>query len=129
MNTQHKKWLGSLGSVGVSDSTLQLIAQGLNYLGTGNVEGLNSSQSLQNLLVMAANKAGLDYASLLTSGIDADTTNKLLGGLVSYMQSISSNTNQVVKSQYANLFGMTISDMTAVLKLSSDDLVSFLTIC
>ena len=119
-----QKWLGSLSSVGVSDSTLSLIAQGLNYLGTGNIEGLGSNQALQNLLVMAANKAGLDYADLLTKGIDADTTNRLLGGLVAYMQSISQNSNQVVKSQYANLFGMTISDMTAVLKLSSDDLVS-----
>lgn len=119
-----QKWLGSLSSVGVSDSTLQLIAQGINYLGTGNIGGLNNSQSLQNLLVMAANRAGLDYASLLTGGINANTTNKLLSGLVDYMQSISSSTNQVVKSQYANLFGMTISDMTAVLKLSSNDLVS-----
>lgn len=119
-----QKWLGSLGSVGLSQNTLQQIATGLNYLGTGNVEGLTGNQSLQNLLVMAANRAGLSYADMLSGGIDANTANKLLGGVASLLQSISSQEgmSQVVKSQYANLFGITLSDMTAIMQLSSKDL-------
>lgn len=119
-----QKWLGSMSSVGVSDSTIQSIAQGINSLATGDVTALSGNVSLQNLLVMAANAAGLDYSTLLTGGMNANTTNQLLGGLVTYLQSLAQTENQVVKSQYANLFGVTISDLTSLLNLSSEDLVS-----
>lgn len=119
-----QKWLGSMSSVGVSDTTIQSIAQGINSLATGSVTSLSSNTSLQNLLVMAANAAGLDYSTLLTGGMNANTTNQLLGGLVTYLQSLAQTENQVVKSQYANLFGVTISDLTSLLNLSSEDLVN-----
>ena len=119
-----QKWLGSMSSVGVSDTTIQSIAQGINSLATGSVTSLSNNTSLQNLLVMAANAAGLDYSTLLTGGMNANTTNQLLGGLVTYLQSLAQTENQVVKSQYANLFGVTISDLTSLLNLSSKDLVS-----
>lgn len=119
-----QKWLGSLSAVGISDSTIQQLAQGLNYLGTGDITSLSNNQSLQNLLVMAANKSGLDYASMLTGGISSQQANQLLQGVVKFGQQIASNNNQVVKAQYANLFGLTISDMTSLLNLSSQDLVS-----
>lgn len=121
---QVQKWLGSMSSVGVSDSTIQSIAQGINALGTGDVNSLSNNTALQNLLVMAANTAGLDYSSLLSGGMNANITNKLMNGLVQYMQSVAGTSNQVVKSQYANLFGMTISDLTSLLNLSSKDLAS-----
>lgn len=119
-----QKWLGSLGSVGVSDSTLSSLAQGLNYLGTGNIEALNGNASLQRLLVMASNNAGLPYSDLLTGGLNASSANKLLGSLVNYVQQISTGNNNVVKSQFANLFGVTLSDMSAIMNLTSQDLVS-----
>lgn len=119
-----QKWLGSMSSVGVSDSTIQSIAQGINSLATGDVNALSSNTSLQNLLVMAANSAGLDYSTLLTGGMNANTTNQLLQGLVTYLQSLAQTQNQVVKSQYANLFGVTISDLTSLLNLSTQDLNS-----
>lgn len=121
-----QKWLGSLSSVGFSSNTINSLAEGLGYLGSGNVSALQSNEALQNLIVAGANKAGLSYGSLLTGGVDASTANQLLQGIVSYAQEISSASanNQVVRSQYANLFGMTISDMTALLQLSSKDLVN-----
>lgn len=119
-----QKWLGSLYSVGVGSNFISTIAQGLGYLGSGNVDALNSNSSLQNLLVMAANRSGQDYSSILTQGLNADTANKLLQGITEYVQEISRSNNQVVRSQYAQLFGMTLSDMTAMLNLSSKDLVS-----
>lgn len=119
-----QKWLGSLSSVGVSSSTIQQLAQGLNYLGTGDIASLSANTQLQNLLVMAAQRAGIDYAGILTGGLTPETANKLLRSVAQYGQKIASTSNQVVKSQYANLFGLTISDMTALLNLSSQDLLS-----
>lgn len=119
-----QKWLGSMSSVGVSDSTIQSLAQGLNYLGTGDISGLSSNQSLQRLLIAASSRAGLDFGSLLTGGVDATTANKLFGSIIRLGQDIARTDNMVVKSQYANLFGMTISDLTSLLNLSSKDLVS-----
>lgn len=118
-----QKWLGSLSAVGVSDATIQQLAQGLNYLGTGDIASLSSNQALQNLLVMAASRSGLDYASMLTGGITSQQASQLLQGVVKFGQQIASNNNQVVKAQYANLFGLTISDMTSLLNLSSQDLL------
>lgn len=114
-----QKWLGSLGSVGVDSSTLQTIAEGINYLGTGNVEALSSNSALQNLLVMSANKAGLNYGTILTNGLGINDTNKLLKSLIQYVQEISNSNNNVVKSAYANLFGVKISDMAAFNNLDS----------
>lgn len=119
-----QKWLGSMSSVGVGDSFIQSIAQGLGYLGSGNVEALSGNSALQNLLVMAANRSGVDYSGVLSQGLNADTANKLLSGIASYITEISQSNNQVVRSQYAQLFGMTLSDMTAMLNLSSRDLIS-----
>ena len=119
-----QKWLGSMSSVGVSDSTIQSLAQGLNYLGTGDISGLSSNQSLQRLLVAASSRAGLDFGSLLTGGVDATTANRLFSSIIRLGQDIARTDNMVVKSQYANLFGMTISDLTSLLNLSSKDLVS-----
>lgn len=119
-----QKWLGSLSSVGMSESTISMLAQGIGYLGSGNISALSSNQELTNLLVMAANQAGLDYSQILTGGANANIINQLMQGVVSFGQQIASSNNQVVKSQYAQLFGMTISDLTSLLNLSSNDLVA-----
>ena len=72
---------------------------------------------------MAASRGGLDYASMLTQGASAQQVNALLSNVVKYIQEIGSTQNLAVRSQYAQMFGMTISDMTALLNLSSADLV------
>ena len=116
-----QKWLGSLSSVGLSDATVSNISQAMGYLATGNVQGLESS-GMQNLVVMAASKAGLSYADMLTRGININETNRLLGSMVQYLQQIGSSTNQVVKNQYASTFGVSISDLRAASNLSVADL-------
>ena len=88
-----QKWLGSMSSVGVGDSFIQTIAQGLGYLGSGNVEALSGNSALQNLLVMAANRSGVDYSGVLSQGLNADTANKLLSGIASYVNEISQSNN------------------------------------
>lgn len=118
---QVQKWLGSLYSVGMSDQTVQGIAEALGYLGSGNISALNGS-SMQSLLVMAASRAGLSYADLLSSGLNEDTTNALLKSLIQYMQEIGSSSSNVVKSQFAEAFGVSISDLTAALNLNTKTL-------
>ena len=117
-----QKWLGSLGSVGVSDSALTKLAAAINYLGTGNVEALASDAAMQNLLTIASNRSGLNYSELLTGGLTASDTNTLLRGIVDYVQEISETDNNVVKQQFGQLFGMSISDMVGALNLNTQQL-------
>lgn len=121
-----QKWLGSLYSLGMDQGTISTIALGLNYLGTGNVEALNSNESLQALLAMSASRAGIPYADILTGGLDASTTNDLMKSMIEYLKSIAENTdnNQVTKSAYSNVFGFSISDLTAVSSLSDTDIAN-----
>jgi hypothetical protein len=114
-----QKWLGSLSAVGTSENTVRTLAEAIGFLGTGNVTALNAS-SMQNLLVMAASRAGLDYSSMLTEGLNAYNTNSLLQAVVGYMQEIGQGSNQVVKSQFAQTFGLSISDLTAASNIATD---------
>ena len=81
-----QKWLGSLASVGVSDATLSALAQGINALGTGDITTLANNPTLQSLLVMASNRAGISYAETLTGGLTAKNLNKLMESIVLYGQ-------------------------------------------
>lgn len=116
---QVQKWLGSLYSVGFSDSTISNIATALGMLGSGDVSGLASNSQMQNLIVMAASRVGLSYADMLTEGLDADTTNKLLASMVDYLQEIAESDNKVIKSQYSQIFGLTPSDLVAAENLGN----------
>lgn len=116
-----QKWLGSMASVGVSQSTLQSIATGLNYLGTGDISGLSSNQTLQRLLVTAA---GSSYADILTGGLNAENANQILQNIVGFAQQIGNIQNNVLRQQYANLFGFQLSDLTGLMKLTTEDINS-----
>lgn len=120
---QVQKWLGSLYSVGVSSQAVSGIAQALGQLGSGNVSALSGS-NFQNLLVMAAARAGLSYGELLTGGLDADTTNALLQSIVEYLKEIAGDTNHVVKSELGRVFGMSVSDLQSALNLSTETISS-----
>ena len=119
-----QKWLGSLGSVGVSNDTLSKIATAINYLGTGNVQALQSDSAMMNLLTLSANRQGLDIGGILNQGLNAETTNTLLRGIVDYVQEISASNNMVVRQQFGQLFGFSMSDMVAALNLNTDQLNS-----
>lgn len=120
-----QKWLGSLYSLGLSSNTVSTIAQGLNYLGTGNVEALSGNESLQSLLAMSASRAGLSYSDLLTGGIDANNTNLLLKSMVEYLKEIAENSgNNVTAASYANVFGMNTTDLVAINNLQQSQINS-----
>ena len=113
-----QKWLGSLVSVGFNSSTAQSLASAIGSLGSGNIDALSNS-NINNLLVLAASRAGLSYGDLLTSGLNAESVNNLLYYLVSYLAEIGSQSNNVVKSQLANVFGIDITDLVAASNLQS----------
>ena len=126
---QVQKWLGSLSSIGMSDNTITSLASALGALGSGDIEALQSSEGMQNLIVMAASNAGLDYSSLLTNGLDAASTNTLMQAIVNYLQDIAttSKDNKVVMSQYAETFGVTVSDLKSAMNLQGEQLQSLVT--
>lgn len=118
-----QKWLGSLSSVGVSDNAISSIASGLNMLGSGNASGLANNNSLQVLLAMSAAKSGQSYADLLLNGLNADNTNLLMVNMIKYLRDVfSGSDNNVVKSAYASIFNLSMSDMKAITNLSNDKL-------
>lgn len=117
---QVQKWLGALGSTGADSGTLSTIAQAINALGTGDVDWLTSNTAMQNLLVMASNRAGLNYSEMLVNSVSSMDTNLLLGAMIEYIKEVTSDVNNVVKSQYAELFGLTISDIKAFQNISDE---------
>lgn len=118
-----QKWLGSLYSLGFSSDAVSAIAQGINYLATGNVSALTGNQALSSLFALSASRGGMDYAKALKDGIDGAGVNDLMRGMIQYLQEISTNTDsKIVLSAYANLFGMSVADLKAVSSITRGEL-------
>lgn len=113
-----QKWLGALTGTGLSETTATNIAQAIGQLGSGNISALGNS-SMMNLLTMASSRAGLDIGTLLTSGLNNATTDALLKSLVEYMVELGGSGNNVVRSELAQTFGLTFSDLQAARQISS----------
>ena len=111
---QVQKWMGSLYSVGMSQSAVTGIASAFGKLAAGDISGLTGS-GMGNLMIMAANQAGLSIADILADGIDDSDTNKLMNAMVEYLQqiAISSEDSRVVQQQIAKVYGLTASDLRA----------------
>lgn len=123
---QVQKWMGSLYSVGMSQEAVQSIASALGQIAAGQVDALTNGGGAGNLMVMAANEAGLTISDILTKGLDAAETNKLLQATVNYLAELaeSSKDNQVVQQQLANVFGVKASDLRAATNLATNDTTS-----
>ena len=96
--------MGSLYSVGMSHDAVQGIAGALGQLSAGDISGLNGT-GYGNLLVMAANNAGLSLADILQKGLDESSTNTLMQAMVSYLSTIANETagSRVVQQQLAKV--------------------------
>jgi len=68
---------------------------------------------------MAANEASLPIAEILAEGLTPDETNKLMKSMVEYLGRIYDETkgSNVLAQQYANVFGVTASDLRAAANL------------
>ncbi len=117
---QVQKWMGSLYSVGMSDNAVQDIAKTFGQIASGDISGLTGSGT-GNLLIMAANEAGMSIADILQEGLDADETNKLMQAMVNYLAEIAetSSDSKVVQQQLANVYGMKASDLRAATNLAT----------
>ena len=117
---QVQKWLGSMYSVGMNDSSVRGIATILGQVAAGDISGING-QGAGNLVIMAANRAGMSIADILNNGLTDDETNILMNAMVDYLADIYNETknSRVVAQQYANVFGVTASDLKAAASLMS----------
>ena len=115
---QVQKWMGSLYSVGFQNT--QGLSDALGKLAAGDISGI-TDDSYGNLLVMAANKANLSIAEILQDGLNDDETNALMHAMVEYLGGIYAETkdNKVVAQQFANVYGLTASDLKAAANLAS----------
>lgn len=115
---QVQKWMGSMYSVGMSQGSVQSLAGVLGQIGAGDISGLSSGAG--NLVIMAANNAGLSISDILTNGLDSDKTNSLMQAMVNYLAEIadSSADSRVVQQQLANVYGLKASDLRAAKSLS-----------
>ena len=99
----------------MSNSSVTAISDALGKLLSGDISGTDSGAG--KLLVMAAANSGIDYAKMLTDGINESDVNLLLSSMVGYLQQIA-NDNKVVQNQMANIFGLRTSDIQAAKNLT-----------
>lgn len=116
---QIQKWLGSLSSVGMSDSAVQGLAGVLGQVAAGKLEGITGGGQ-GNLVIMAANSAGLSMDTILTNGLTQQSTNELLNAMVDYLAKIynEAGNSKVIQQQIANVYGLSASDLKAAVNLS-----------
>lgn len=117
-----QKWLGSLASLGFGTDTIQTIASGINYLGSGNVKELTENEQLNSLMAIAASRSGESYSDMLVNGINDSQANNLLKAMVGYLKEIADSDNQVVKSAFGDVFNLTQSDFRALKNLDNDSI-------
>ena len=113
MESVLQTWLGSYYSAGVSDTTISNLASAINALGTGDISNINSN--ISKLVMMGAARSNESYGNLLTNGLTADSISSIMSGITSYAKEITGN--NVVRSQWANIFGLTLSDLEALKKV------------
>lgn len=117
MESVLQTWLGSYYSAGVSDTTISNLASAINALGTGDVSNINSN--ISKLVMMGVARSNESYGNLLTNGLTADSISSIMSGITSYAQGITGN--NVVRSQWANIFGLTLSDLEALKKVGFEE--------
>lgn len=105
-----QKWMGSLSSVGMSANAINSLSAAIGALGSGNLSAMSSS-GVQTLLMMGASRAGLSYSDMLTGGVSAENAEALMAGMVRYLGSLTGN--NVILSEYAKIFGISVSDIVA----------------
>jgi hypothetical protein len=112
-----QKWLGTLSGLGLSDSAASSIAQAIGHLGSGDITNLSSS-AIQNLIAVSSSGGGASFSDLLTRGLDAGRVNDLLYNMLTYVSNnIATTNNNVVRSELAKTFGLSVSDVISIQNL------------
>lgn len=118
-------WMGALTSAGVNSDVINMLTQGLNFLGSGNVSAMSGNEQMQTLFALAAsNSGGKSYSEMLVDGIDASDVNKLMSEMIGYLKDISDE-NKVVQSEYFRILGMGgLANMTAFKNIDIDEVLA-----
>lgn len=115
-----QKWLGALYEVGASDSTVSQIAQAINMLGTGQSSQFTESP-VSTLLNMAIARSDFSLADVLNQGLNVDFIDSMMTSMITLLTDIKENTSsQVTLSAYADVFGISMSDLRAFANLKED---------
>ena len=109
--------LGSLYSLGMSQSGITSIATALGQLYSGDITSM--SPEMTNLMAMAASMSGQSLDTILTKGINGSNVNALLSSMVNYIADIAEGRSNVVETAFGKVFGMTVSDIKAAANLST----------
>ena len=114
--------MGSLYSVGFGNT--DGLSSALGKLAAGDISGITDG-GYGNLLIMAANEAGISITDALEQGLDATKTNNLMEAMVDYLAKIyqDSQGSKVVAQQFANVYGLSASDLKAAAQLASSNKV------
>ena len=118
-----QKWLGSLYSLGLSQNAVTSIAGGLGQLASGNISALQGTP-LQTLFALSSSKSNLSYSDMLINSIDGSSVNELLKAMVEYLREIAEGDNQVVKSAYGKIFGLSQADFRALQNITPKDITN-----
>ena len=110
-----QQWMSYLYEQGVDSNTISRITSAMNALGSGNIAALGSDAGMQKLILLAMDKAGQDFATTLQEGLDVNTLNTLMASMTGYLKDLVGKTesNNVLEAAYANLFGLSMTDMYA----------------
>lgn len=106
-----QKWLGVFYNEGGSSSTVNSLASALNRLGTGDVSQLGNGTGL--LLTRAIAESGLSVADIMNNGLSAQSADSILRNAFKYMTDAGSSSSNIIKNQFANLYGVGIDDLIA----------------
>ena len=106
-------------SVGMSREAVQGLGGVLGKLASGQIDAITNGRQ-GNLVIMAANNAGLNVADILNNGLNSQTTNQLMDSVVDYLAKIydQAGESKVIQQQIASVYGMTASDLRAAVNLS-----------
>lgn len=110
-----QQWMAALYEQGVDNSTINRITTAINALGSGNVSAMSSDAGMQKLILLSLDKAGQDFATILQEGLSADMLHTIMTSMTGYLKDLVGKTdkNNVLESAYANLFGLSMTDMYA----------------
>lgn len=115
-----QKWLGALYEAGLSDSTAGSLAQAINLLGTGQASAFTNSP-LSTLLNMAIARGDYSLSDVLIQGLNVDFIDDLMTSMITLLSDIKDNTSsQVTLAAYADVFGISMSDLRAFVNLKED---------
>jgi hypothetical protein len=104
----------------MSEGAVSGLAGILGQVAAGKLEGITGGGQ-GNLVIMAANQAGLNMTDILNDGLDQNTTNVLMNSMVDYLAKIynESGNSKVIQQQIASVYGLSASDLKAAVNLSS----------